>query len=343
MPTSRATSACRWSRAATSRCAATRLYLKTLQGLRAGARAAAPPRRRLLRPARAARRFARWACPACCRRCAPGSVLVANALGSGLPRIAARCSASCRPSRSALLGEELRCRRWPPGGAASARRWQAVLRRARAPACIKRHLRRRRAMLGATCAARAGAGPAASMRDPDAYTLQALPAAVAIRRCGHGRRRSLPRAGGAARVRRGRRQRRWRVLPGGTDARGRRRAGDRSRCSAAAAARTPGCSPTAPVDTFSPAAAAASPSDDLVARRNAGDQPRGREPVLARPLHRAHRDLGGCARATLALIDADDERRRRCWRRCRRWRTAAASCRRARPALAARRSVFERA
>ena len=116
-PTSRATSATRWSRAPTSPCATTRLP-EDARRARAGRRDPAPPGRRVLRSARAARRFGRSASAGLVQAVRAGNVAVANALGSGLvetPALLAFLPGLCR----ALLGEELRCRRSRPGGAAS--------------------------------------------------------------------------------------------------------------------------------------------------------------------------------------------------------------------------------
>ena len=69
----------------------------------------------------------RSACPAWCRRCAPGNVLVANALGSGVLESPALHGFLPAISRR-LLGEELVLPSLPPGGAARRAAWAAVRR-----------------------------------------------------------------------------------------------------------------------------------------------------------------------------------------------------------------------
>ena len=228
----------------------------------------------------------RSACPACCRSMRAGNVVLANAPGTGFlesPALLGFLPASARR----LLGEELRCRRCPPGGAARRRPGAAVrgdldgTRRAHRPS---RQRRRSHAAIGAARRRATLAGRIDA--DPDAHTVQGyLPPSQAPLPLAGGALTAAP--GAAARLR----GRRCRARPLARAAR--RPDAHRQRAPTSLSMQRGGSSADTwvltdgAVDTFS---MLPQRLRSTTSRRAAAPWPAApREPVLARPLHRARR------------------------------------------------------
>ena len=294
-PTSRATSASRSSRAATSPCATTRVYLKTLGGLEPRRRDPAPPGRRVLRSARAARRLVARRRRASCRRCAPAtswSRTRSAAAWSRSPALIAFLPGLCR----ALLGEELALpsvATWWCGHADALAYVDRAPRRARDQAGVPGAARMEPVFGGRARRSRARGAGRARARAPARVRRRRSRSRSRPRRSGRGERvqprhlvlRVFAVAAATATC----------VMPGGLtrvstvarlarrlDAARRRQQGHLGACASGRRAR-------------SRLLRAGRRADRAHARRRRAAEPRRRQPVLARPLHRARR---GHARAS---------------------------------------------
>ena len=224
--------------------------------------------------------------------------------GQRLARIAARCRASCRASRSALLGEELALPSLPTWWCGEAAAWQAV----RGELATSIVLRPTFPRSGRRCTAahRTRRPRCSSASRPTPMPTPARPPAAVARAAAAGATARCAARPAMVRV--------YAIADGGERlARAARRPDPRGHARAAVVSMQRGGTSLdtwvltdGPVDTFSML------PQRLTRRRpgrapRAGDQPHGREPVLARPLHRAHR-AGGAPGARRAR---PDRRRRR--------------------------------